>query len=143
MTTNTTTTKTDALAAFLECDPDEITQDRQGNFNHRSKEYLVLTEDEADAKAAEEIRNSVWAFTEWFIADHTPDGITADHIDTLRGDSCEGCNDAMTALVEAGTGMDRFISDAISADGLGHFLAHYDHEENDSPCGQFLIFRIH
>ena len=59
----------------------------------------------------------------------------------MRGDSCEGCNDAMIALVDAGSGMDQFISDAISADGLGHFLAHYDGNENESPCGQFLIFR--
>ena len=142
MTSETTTTKPEALATFLECDPDEVSEDQVwGHFDAPGGEYSVFTEDEAEEAAGEYIRDSVWAFTAWFIADHAPDGITSDHIDAMRGDSCEECNDAMIALVEAGSGMDRFISDAIGMDGLGHFLAHYDHEENDSPCGQFLIFR--
>ena len=141
MTTETTTTKPEALAAYLECDPDEVSEDRYGTYDAPGGEYSVFTEDEAEEAAADAIRDSVWAFAAWFIADHAPDGIYDNHIDDIRGRSCEGSNDAMVALIEAGSGMERFISDAISVDGLGHFLAHYDGNENDSPCGQYLIFR--
>ena len=139
--TEETTAQVQALADFLECCPMEILYDNWPELEAPGGTYLVLTQEEAEEAAGECIIDLVWAFQPWFIADHAPDGITSDHIDAMRGDSCEGGNDAMVALVEVGSGMESFISDAIGLDGLGHFLAHYDGEENESSCGKFLIFR--
>ena len=143
MHNDTTTTDTDprvaALAAHLDVDADDISEGYQETVLECCGEYLVLTDDEADREAADAIRDSVWAFQAWFIASHCPNGIDEDHIATLRGDSCEDCNDAMVALVEAGNGMDRFIEDAIGADGRGHFLNHYDGNEYEE--GDYFIYQ--
>jgi hypothetical protein len=109
-----------------------------------NEDYLVLDDEDADKKAEEYIRESVWAFNADFLSWYCPDGIEAEHITTLRGDSCEGCNDAMVALVEAGQGMKKFISEAISTDGRGHFMSSYDGEENEVTYNdtEYYIYRI-
>jgi hypothetical protein len=43
------------------------------------------------------------------------------------------------SLIEANGGFESFAKKAIAADGRGHFLAHYDNEQNES--GEFFIFR--
>ena len=136
MTTTETTPEIQALAAHLE----ESHEDAESVED----DYLVLTDEDADEQAAEYIRDSVWAFTAWFIADHAPDSITSDHIDSMRGDSCEDCNDAMVALVDAGSGMDSFIEDAISADGRAHFMNSYDGEEDEQDVDgtTYFIYRM-
>ena len=139
--TVTTATRAAALAKHLECDADEVSEStyQETIMDGQGGEWLVLTDDEADEAVAEYIGQSVWAFTSWFLADHAPDGITADHIDAMRGDSCEDFNDPAIALVEAGKGMQSFIEAAISADGIGHFLSGYDGEEHE--VDGFLIYR--
>ena len=44
-----------ALAEFLECDPDEITDTTWGEFEHGSESYQVLTDDEADVLWEEQL----------------------------------------------------------------------------------------
>ena len=119
------------LAKHLECALDEVEASTYGEnaFESFGREYLILTDDEADTAAAEDIRESVWAFNAEFLVDYVPDGLTAEDITRLRGDSCEDVNDAFVALVKAGRGMDALTEDAIAADGRGHFLAGYDNEE--------------
>ena len=130
-----------ALAEHLGCAISEVevsswddkTYEAEGN------DFLVLDDTEADTAAEADIRESVWAFNSNFLEFYVPDAITAEHLDAMRGDSCEGINDAFLALVEAGSGIGALVEAAISADGRGHFLAQYDFEEIES--GNFLIYR--
>jgi len=107
-------------------------------------EFMVLTEEEADDAAHNSICDSVWAFVSWFLADHMPDGLTSEDVDRLRGDSCEGINDAFLALIKAGSGVGEFVEDAVSQDGRGHFLSSYDGEEHEVEVdGElFMIYRV-
>ena len=116
-----------ALAEYLEVEADDLSEGCHDTVvEHGSSEYLVLTDEEADQQTADYIRDTVWAFNADFLASYLPDGIDPDHIESMRGDQCEGFNDAAVALVEAGRGMDQLIEGAIGADGRGHFLATYD-----------------
>jgi hypothetical protein len=129
-----------ALAKFLECDPDDVTvsdfDDCQ--FDAEGKEWLVLTDNEATEKAREYIDDSLWAFNSSFLAGYT--GLD-EKVFTALSDGCESSNDAVRSLI-VGTGhdLDDFADEAISADGRGHFLNTYDGEENEQ--GEFFIYRI-
>jgi hypothetical protein len=46
----------------------------------------------------------------------------------MQSKLCEDAAPLIEALIDD---MDAFIRDAISADGRGHFLAGYDHEEHE------------
>lgn len=101
-------------------------------------EYAVASSyDEVIKACAEYIRETVWAFNADFLAAHIP-ALTGDQINKLRGDSCEDCNEALAALVQD---FDHFVSEAVGADGAGHFLSHYDGVEMDLGGG-FYAFRI-
>ena len=130
-----------ALAKALDCDVDDLRESRYGDnaYEGNGGEYLVLTDSEADDAVAANIRESVWAFNADWLASYVPDGITAEHLNTMRGDSCEDFNEAATALVEAGSGMDGMISDASAEDGRGHFLASYDGDELEA--GAYFVYR--
>jgi hypothetical protein len=54
----------------------------------------------------------------------------------MQGKLCESARPIVEALIED---MDHFVSDAICADGRGHFLSQYDGEENEE--GEFYIYR--
>ena len=108
-------------------------------------EYLVLTDREADEKAAEYIKDSLWAFNADFIVEHskashgTTEREQAEIIKALRmvqSSICESANALVMALIED---LDDFVIDAVETDGRGHFLATYDGEENES--GNFYIYR--
>lgn len=134
-------TRRKALAKHLDCKPSEIDVSRydETTFEVGSAEYLVLTDDEADAKCRDAILDSVWAFRAEFLVSHFPDGLSVDDINRLRGDRCEDVNGAFLALI---ADKDHFVSDAISTDfyGRGHFLAGYDFEEHD--VDGFYIYRV-
>ena len=140
-------TKKEALANYLrptrqviEIEDIESTYD-DCIFNWQGEEYLVVTDAEADERAAEYIRASVWAFQASWIADFTPEGIDTEEIESLRGDRCEAVNKGLIALINAGTGMQAFIDASIAADGRGHFLSRYDSEEHAE--GSFFIYRLY
>ena len=135
-----TRTRVEALAEYLEVEADDLSEGYHDTVvEHGSSEYLVLTDEEADQQAADYIRETVWAFNAAFLASYVPNGIDADLIESMRGDQCEGFNDAAVALVKAGRGMDQLIKDAIGADGRGHFLATYDGHEYEQ--GDLYIYR--
>ena len=129
-----------ALCAHLECESDDLDVSRYDKtlIEEGSAEYLVLTEDEADQRAEDYIRETLWAFNADFICNYMPDGIGPEEVETLRGDRCEDVNPAFVALV--GDNMDSLIEDAISSDGRGHFLNTYDGEENEVTVGETLYF---
>ena len=91
-------------------------------------EYLVLTDGEADEKAQEYIEDSLWAFNADFILDACGLDSGSNVIESLRKmqeKSCEGCNDFIRAIVDGTRGIDRFVEQAIEADGRGQFLSHF------------------
>ena len=104
------------------------------------QQWAIGTNSEADVACEENIRALVWAFNADFLASHAPDGIGSKDIEALRGDRCEDVNDAFTALIEAGSGMESFIEDAIGCDGRGHFLSGYD--GNEYEAGEYYLYRI-
>ena len=102
-------------------------------YSFANEEYLVLTDDEADEKVKEYIKETVWAFNPTFLADHSC--IDQVVIEKLQ-ESCESANEALLKLIK---NFDDFVEDAVRADGRGHFLAGYDGNENEQ--GDFYLYR--
>lgn len=92
-----------------------------------ASDLLILTDDEADRRATENIRESVWAFETSFLNSYMPEGVDAADFDEFRKEKCEGANAALLALI--GDRFEEFASDAIEADGRGHFLSSWDGAE--------------
>ena len=90
-----------------------------------SEHYLVYTDEEADEAVRENIEEMVWAFNASFLQAHT--GVDANAIEKIQ-EMCESANEPLTAMLKD---FDHFVNDAVSCDGRGHFLAPYDHEENE------------
>lgn len=103
--------------------------------------FLVLTDEEADARARQYIEESVWAFNASFLAGQT--GLPESAFEGLSK-QCEEGNEPIMQMIQATCGIDSFVEAAISADGRGHFLARYDHEEREFNNGRmtFYIYRI-
>ena len=102
-----------------EADYDEA----QSDFD--SEYYLVYTDEEADEAVRENIEEMVWAFTPSFLRAHT--GVTIEAIAKIQ-EMSEDANEPLTAMIKD---FDYFVEDAVKCDGRGHFLAQYDHEENE------------
>ncbi len=140
--------KIKALAEFLEVETDEIetSQYYDDGLSYGNQEYLVLTDEEADEKAREEIEYSLWAFNADFIIQHCS---TYEDMNTYEFESavkslrkaqeneCENLNPLVKALIED---MDDFVESAIMADGRGHFISRYDGYENEE--NGFYIYRV-
>ena len=117
-----------ALAKYLELTKEEekeIYYESYDIYCFGNQEYLVLTDDEADEKVAEYIKDSVWAFNPSFLSSHS--GID-EGVFKLLQDKCESANEAVLKLIKD---FDEFVEDAVATDGRGHFLSSYDGEEND------------
>jgi hypothetical protein len=93
--------------------------------NIDSEDYLVYTDEEADEAVREYIEEMVWAFNASFLQAHT--GVDADAIKKIQ-EMSEGANEPLKAMIKD---FDHFVEDAVKCDGRGHFLASYDHEENE------------
>lgn len=99
-------------------------------------DWEVLTDDEADQKVAEYIRQSVWAFNPSFLASHSI--ADAEVFEAIQAnDKCEDNNGAILRLIED---FDEFVEDAIGADGRGHFLNTYD--GNETEIGNLFVYRL-
>lgn len=137
---NKATKKALALAKFLDEDLDAISETTydENTFDAAGGEYLVLTDEEADARAADYIKDSLWAFNSSFLASYCD---LPEAMFKAVQDKCESSNDAVLQCVErADGGLDGFIEEAISADGRGHFLNTYDGNENEE--GGYFIYRV-
>lgn len=121
------------LAEHLDCDIEDIWQGYdESTFESGDMEYLVLTDEEADERAKEHIEQTVWAFSAWFLSDHT--NIDKEIIQHLQ-DKCEGANELLLRSI---IDFDAFVDEAVSIDGRGHFLASYDGHEHDLDNNLFL-----
>ena len=117
-----------ALSKYLELTKEEekeIYYESYDIYCYGNQEYLVLTDDEADEKVAEHIKDSVWAFNPSFLSSHS--GIDQEIFKLLQ-DKCESANESILKLIKD---FDDFVQDAIGTDGRGHFLSSYDGYEND------------
>ena len=118
--------KVRALQNHLDLDDEEVNNITfNGNeFIHGDREDLVLEDEEADKRAEEYIKDTAWAFKPSFLSAHT--GIDEDVFNILS-EKCEDSNNAVLSMIKD---FDHFVSDAISSDGRGHFIATYDHDES-------------
>lgn len=138
--------KIEALVKYLEIERDEITEGYDSNhFEIGNTEYIVLTDTEADEETKGYIKESLWAFNADFILSHSKIGNNCNKavikaFQKMQGDLCENANELVFAMIED---FEDFVSDAIEADGRGHFLSSYDGEENEEKVnGQwFYIYR--
>lgn len=131
------TEKIEALAKHLNCSPEDVTETRYDpdTFEAEGGEFLVLTDSEADERVTEYIKDTLWAFNPEFLAAYMPEGVDADVLKVIQ----EKCESANPALLKMCTDLQGLISDAIGADGRGHFISSYDGEE--SEVGEFYIYR--
>lgn len=139
--------KINALAHYLEVEPNEITQGQfyEDAFANGSEEYRVFTDEQADEHVREEIEYSLWAFNPDFVIKHCSnfEDMTEEEFESAvsslqyaqRG--CENANGLVRALIDD---MDDFVEDAVMCDGRGHFLAYYDGAENEQDG--YYIYRV-
>lgn len=102
-------------------------------------EYAIAKgKDEADHAAREYITATLGLFKPAFLADETDLPIEVFQPLCERGDAS---NNAVEAIIEKTCGMDKFVEDAIKADGRGRFLSFYDGGEIELPCG-YIAYRV-
>lgn len=136
-------TRAKALASFLECDVSDVkatTYDPHLFEAPGRAEYLVLTDREAERRALDATRESLWAFNTSFLARYVPclaDKSAAKAFDTTRGTLCESANPLVEGML--GRSLARCVKDAVSEDGRGHVLSGYDGREHEA--GRYYIYR--
>lgn len=131
------------LAEYLGIEESAVKPTGSDSYETDCNEYLVLTEEEANQQTKEYIEDSLWAFDAGFILYACDFNNTEDVSRSLRKmqeDSCEGCNDFIRALVDGTCGIDKFVNQAIIADGRGNFLSPYDGKEVEQD--EYLIYCI-
>ena len=105
-------------------------------------EYMVLTDEEADEKATDYIKDSLWAFNPSFLSNYCD---LPETIFTALQPQCESANEAILALVDRDEyGIESFVEDAISCDGRGRFMSSYDGNEEEVKINNtyYYIYRI-
>lgn len=134
--------KAESIKAYLELPEDIDVRTNDDNiFDCDGEEWLVLTDTEAEDMVVEYVRELLWAFSHDFLARHC-DAIAIigkGHWEALAASECENMNSMVKRLL--GSDLEHVISEAISEDGRGHFLASWDGEEVDLPGG-FCGFRM-
>lgn len=117
----------------------------ENTFEVGNREYMVLTDTEADERTQEDIKDTAWAFNADFIIEHSSvldyDKGSYQIIKAIQ-EQCENGNDAMLKLIDD---FDEFVEDAVDADGRGHFLNTYDgkeHEFYDEDGKDYYIYRM-
>ena len=105
--------------------------------------HIICTDEEADELAYEYIVDSLWAFQPSFLAGETglPEEV---FVALVENGKYENNNDVVTSMIKTTCGLDEFVKSAIDTDGRGHFIAHYDHNENEVSVGDttFYIYRV-
>jgi hypothetical protein len=133
-------TKKQALAKYLEVKQSELEVSSYDDsvFECGGREYMILTDEEADKRAKEYILDAVWAFNKSFLDGYSD---IIPEIDDKGWEAivsrCESANSTVLAMIRD---KDHFVDDAIVADGRGHFLNTYDGGENQE--GEYFIYRM-
>ena len=136
--------KRSALAAFLKVSPDEITSwwpnGTHRRFEYARKEFLVLTNEEANEEAARAIMERLWAFNADFLFDFlgVRNPVARNAHEKMMGNICESGNEIVELMI--GARMPEFIRTVIASDGRGEFLAPYDSYEWEQDG--FYVYRV-
>lgn len=138
-----------ALSRHLVCDVDDITPSAyiDNGFDANGKEWLVLTDAEADESSRARVTEDLWAFNASFVIAHCnlddSDAVVR-AFTKMQEELCEDATPFVRAIIEGTVGLERFVSDAINADGRGHFLSQYDGEEVEEKVGDeyFYLYRL-
>ena len=128
--------KITAIAKYTDTDTVDIKALDADAFEVNGREYRVLTDEEADEAATDYIRESVWSFNAYFLAQFT--GLPVAMFEAIQ-DQCEGANDAILECIERFGSIKDFVQAAIEDDGRGHFLSSYDGEE--VAFEEYFIYR--
>jgi hypothetical protein len=144
------------LAEHLDIDSEDANDisisDDECTFEIHGGEWLVCTDEEADEKASEDILQTLWAFNTDFLLGFMPTYISESMVDACK-EKYEDSNDDILQLIKAGSGLEKFIQDAIASDGRGHMIDLYSgaeeeirvcvtESENQSSSGfDFYIYR--
>lgn len=96
--------------------------------------YAVYTEDEA----REEVKQYVMEYFGYFLPDFIA-GVTGLPEAMFDGNSEYAPSDVNALLEAVGSSINEFVSEAIEADGIGHFLSGYDGQEIN--LGNFYAYR--
>jgi hypothetical protein len=96
-----------------------------------NEEYAVADNaDQADKAALECARESLWAFQSTYIGSFLDLSETAiKAIAEMQSKLYEGAQEIIEAMLVGR--VDEFLAEAVSVDGRGHFLSHYDGAEQD------------
>lgn len=132
--------KAQALAQHLGCDVEDVEESKHDDaeFEAESETWLVLTEEEANKRTRDNIRESLWAFRVSFLQYHlkVEGDRVLDALERMQAELCEDTNEILFALVKD---FDHLVRDAVLSDGRGHFLSGYDGEEHE--VRDFRLFR--
>ena len=139
-------TKQEALAVYLECEPDDLEKASYDKnlFEYGMESYLVLDDAEADQYAKDRILESLWAFNTEFVLSHSRIDVDdsneesiVEALKKMQEKLCEDANPIVRALIK---NEEAFIADAVEADGRGHFLSSYDGEEHEITFAEELYY---
>ena len=89
-------------------------------------DFLVTDNVRVDYALEDYIKEGVWAFNASFLANFID--MDESHIGFIQEKLCEDCNDLFLQAI--GDKLNKFIEEAVSSDGRGHFLSGYDGVEN-------------
>jgi len=104
--------------------------------DEESDGYMVLTDEEAYEKAAQNIEDSLWAFDPSFLSNMT--GIDMSVFEAVQANGkCEDNNDAIRSCIGD---VENFVQEAIEADGRGHFISSYDGKEQEQTVSDVLYY---
>ena len=92
-------------------------------------EYLVLTDIEADNRAYDRMRDTLWAFNASFLWGYVDNpNIDVPHIKKVQ-ELYEDANPILEALIGSTEDLESMFDDAMGNDGRGYYVASYDHDE--------------
>jgi hypothetical protein len=133
------TNREKALAKFLDIKVSDIEEASYGENAYDAGglgEYLVLTGTEADAAAEEAIEDSLFAFNPEWLAGWLE--IPVEAIKAIQESMYEDASPVFKKML--GEDFVNFVEKSIEADGRGHFISHYDGEENEEYIGKTYYF---
>jgi len=125
-----------AAAEALGCELEELTKESYQHYgldiySYGNVDIAIGDDDQANKAAYDNIQDNLWAFNTSFIIDHSKAKYSPElekSLKEMQGKLCESANELVLDLIDD---MDKFVSDAISSDGRGHFLSYYDGEEQE------------
>ena len=92
-------------------------------------EWLIHNDEGRKIDTRSYIEETVEYFNPTFLSRLT--GISSNIFTVLQESQITDTNKTILLLIKATCGMDKFVEEAVEADGYGHFLSPYDGEETE------------